>query len=207
MSDALIRQAADYYTDKLRVHGPTHRGVDWNSIESQRRRFMQLLRIGEGDARLDVNDYGCGYGALVDELVADGRPFSYFGYDVAAAMIDAARSLHPDRPPTVEFSADRAALAPRSYTVASGIFNVKMDTPDAEWWAYMCRGLEDIAAVSSKGFAFNCLTSYSDSDRMRPNLFYPAPEAVFSHCARTFSRSVALLHDYGLFEFTVLVRL
>jgi hypothetical protein len=28
----------------------------------------------------------------------------------------------------------------------------------------------------------------------------------FDHCKRNFSRQVALLHDYGLWEFTILVR-
>jgi hypothetical protein len=41
---------------------------------------------------------------------------------------------------------------------------------------------------------------------MRPDLYYADPRAIFDHCKRTFSRWVALLHDYGLYEFTILVR-
>jgi len=29
---------------------------------------------------------------------------------------------------------------------------------------------------------------------------------LFDYCKRTYSRDVALLHDYGLYEFTILVR-
>jgi hypothetical protein len=29
---------------------------------------------------------------------------------------------------------------------------------------------------------------------------------IFDICKRKFSRNVALLHDYGLYEFTILVR-
>ena len=41
---------------------------------------------------------------------------------------------------------------------------------------------------------------------MRPDLYYPDPGAVFDRCMRRYSRHVALLHDYGLYEFTILVR-
>ena len=43
-------------------------------------------------------------------------------------------------------------------------------------------------------------------DRMRDDLYYADPGFVFDHCKRRYSRHVALLHDYGLWEFTVLVR-
>jgi hypothetical protein len=63
-----------------------------------------------------------------------------------------------------------------------------------------------MAALSRRGFAFNMLTGYADADRMRPDLYYADPHAVFDRCRR-FSRRVALLHDYPLYEFTMLVRL
>jgi hypothetical protein len=57
-----------------------------------------------------------------------------------------------------------------------------------------------------KGFAFNALTSYSDPERMKNTLYYADPCRLFDLCKREFSRDVALLHDYGLYEFTILVR-
>jgi SAM-dependent methyltransferase len=206
MNDAFVSRAAVYYTGKLRQHGPTHRGADWNSVQSQELRFAQLLRVCEGEPRVAVNDYGCGYGALVDYLVAVGRPFEYGGYDASAEMVEAARARHAGTP-GCEFSSTRADLAPRAYTIASGIFNVKFETSRDAWWSYVSGVLDDIAAASVKGFAFNLLTSYSDPDRRRDDLFYAEPEAVFGHCMKRFSRGVALSHDYPLYEFTVLVRL
>ena len=61
------------------------------------------------------------------------------------------------------------------------------------------------ARVAS-GFAFNCLTSYSDAHKMRDYLYYADPCALFDLCKRRYSRYVALLHDYKLYEFTILVR-
>jgi hypothetical protein len=60
--------------------------------------------------------------------------------------------------------------------------------------------------LGKRGFAFNMLTSYSDADRMRSDLHYGDPCRFFDYCKRTYSKQVALLHDYGLYEFTVLVR-
>jgi hypothetical protein len=56
------------------------------------------------------------------------------------------------------------------------------------------------------GIAFNLLTSYSDPDRMRSTLHYGSPSRYFDFVATHCSRRVSLLHDYGLFEFTILVR-
>jgi hypothetical protein len=41
---------------------------------------------------------------------------------------------------------------------------------------------------------------------MRPDLFYADPAEVFEYCRKRYSRSVALLHDYPLYEFCILVR-
>ena len=206
MSETFAARAAAYYAEKLKAYGATHRGVDWNSVESQERRFAELMRICEGERSVSVNDFGCGYGALVDYLRRTGRPFEYCGYDAAPPMIDAARARLADTP-ACGFTCDRSSMTPRDYTVASGVFNVKLDASVAAWWGYVTQELDAMAAMSLRGFAFNMLTGYADQDRKRDDLFYPEPESVFRHCMSRFSHKVALSHDYPLYEFTVLVRL
>jgi len=66
--------------------------------------------------------------------------------------------------------------------------------------------LDVLDRTSRSGFAFNCLTSYSDADKMRDYFYYADPLELFDYCKRRYSRHVALLHDYGLYEFTILVR-
>jgi len=41
---------------------------------------------------------------------------------------------------------------------------------------------------------------------MREDLYYADPCFIFDYCKRNFSRNVALLHDYELYEFTIIVR-
>jgi SAM-dependent methyltransferase len=154
-----------------------------------------------------VNDYGCGYGALADYLEARYPDWSYCGLDVSPQMVAEARRLHPAAETKTRFLSDRAQMPRATYTVSSGIFNVKLEEPEAEWQNYVLATLEDLAVLSTSGFAFNVLTSCSDPACRRPDLFYADAIGLFEHCRARFSTRVALLHDYPLYEFTVLVRL
>jgi len=60
---------------------------------------------------------------------------------------------------------------------------------------------------SKRGFSFNMLTKYSDKEYMRDDLYYADPLFILDFCKRNFSKNVSLLHDYGLYEFTILVRM
>ena len=181
--------------------------MDWNSQESQELRFEQLLRVVDGAQRpFTLNDYGCGYGALVSHLTRRALDATYRGFDVSQAMLKHARREYEDAP-RVTFVADEDGLQPADYTVASGVFNVKLDVSEEDWREYVLRTLERIARLSTRGFAFNMLTSYSDADKMRPDLYYGEPAFFFDHVKRRYARNVALLHDYGLYEFTIIARL
>lgn len=194
-----------YYENKLSLHGVTAKGVDWNSAESQGRRFESLLTLLDRTRPFSINDYGCGYGALVQHLAESGLDFSYHGYDISSEMLGRGRELHAGRP-GVRFSGDPAELRPADYTVASGLFNVKLSAHEDEWTAYVLDTIADLAALSRRGFAFNLLTAYSDPERKRGDLYYADPSYFFQHCKESYSRWVALLHDYGLYEFTIVVR-
>ena len=206
MLDAsILGRVADYYSDKVRQHGETARGVDWNSTESQKTRFDRLLEIvPPGTPEYSILDYGCGYGAIIEALAERGQPFRYLGYDVSEEMIQRATRLHPGD--QCQFTTDEEELEPSDYVVASGVLNVRLETAKAEWQEYVLETLNELHRLSLKGFAFNALTSYSDPEHMRDDLYYADPSWLFDHCKRTYSGQVALLHDYGLYEFTILVR-
>ena len=44
-SSGVLAEVRNYYSGRLQEHGPTPRGVDWNSVESQVLRFDQLLKV------------------------------------------------------------------------------------------------------------------------------------------------------------------
>ena len=77
---------------------------------------------------------------------------------------------------------------------------------DADWLEYIHSVLDEMDRFSARGFAFNCLSTYSDADRRRGDLYYADPRDLFDRCMTRYARNVRLLHDYGLYEFTLLIR-
>jgi len=138
-------------------------------------------------------------------MLESGRSFRYRGFDISEEMVRVARQSHTACD-SCEFVSSEDALSPADYTVASGVFNVKLESPVDSWQEYVLGALDRLNDLSLKGFAFNVLTSYSDVEKMRRKLYYADPCFFFDYCKRRFSRDVALLHDYGLYEFTILVR-
>lgn len=205
MATELLREVAEYYSAKLGEYGVSPRGVDWNSEESQQLRFAQLSKIIQLEQGFSINDLGCGYGALFDYLSDHWRGFTYTGCDVSADMVWAAKErLGANFNARFYVGSESPEVA--DYGVASGIFNVRLGRSDSEWHEYLVATLDVLDRTSRSGFAFNCLTSWSDADRMQDYLYYADPAALFDLCKRRYSRHVALLHDYGLYEFTMLVR-
>jgi SAM-dependent methyltransferase len=201
----LLDEVAIYYSDKLSQHGETPQGVDWNGAESQTLRFEQLFKVITQGENFSLNDLGCGYGALYDYLAERFKNFTYTGIDISQGMIDAAIERYKNVP-RARFVLSGEPDALSDYSVASGIFNVRQGRSDGEWLAYVEETLDSLDRTSRSGFAFNCLTSYSDADKMRDYLYYADPCALFDLCKKRYSRNVALLHDYNLYEFTILVR-
>lgn len=201
----ILTEVAEYYSSKLNQHGETPRGVDWNGEESQTLRFEQLCKIIDTSTQFSINDLGCGYGALYDVLSLRYDSVHYSGFDVSESMIRVALQRYTDRN-HVRFVLSSKPDQIADYGVASGIFNVRLGRLDDEWMSYLEATLDVLFRTSRLGFSFNCLTSYSDADKMRDYLYYADPCALFDLCKCRYSKNVALLHDYGLYEFTILVR-
>lgn len=202
---SILSDVADYYSEKLALHGETPKGVDWNGEGSQMLRFEQLCKLVDDHDQFSLNDLGCGYGALHDYLGSRFSGFFYSGFDVSESMIRSAQ-LRYQGAGNARFVLSSEPHDVADYGVASGIFNVRLGRSEAEWRQHVEATLDILDRTSRIGFSFNCLTSYSDAEKMRDDLFYADPCAVFDLCKRRYSRNVALLHDYGLYEFTILVR-
>ena len=205
--DKALKTYKDYFNEKIETHGATPKGTDYNGLEAQVVRFEQLIKIIDPSVLFTLIDYGCGYGALFDFLQTKGWQFQYYGFDMLEKMVVAGREAHKDFP-NVHFQHTEADLAPADYLIAGSIFNNKFEAKDDEWTEMVFATLRKMNKLCGKGFSFNILTKYSDADRMalRPDLYFAEPLFFFDFCKRNFSRNVALLHDYGLYDFTILVR-
>jgi SAM-dependent methyltransferase len=192
------------YTSGLERFGAEPRSVGWNDEASQRLRFAKLaqLLVPAPSRPITVNDIGCGYGSLfgfLDEL--DGVELAgYHGYDISAPMLERARQATDARAELVQSGVPTRVA---DYSFASGPFNVKGGCDDGAWEAHVIDIVRAMARTSRIGFAFNLLTSYVDF--RQENLFYADPGTFFAYCKREISPRVALLHDYPLYEWTMLV--
>lgn len=205
-SNADVQRAiAHYYTSKIEAHGATPQGVDWKDRDSQRLRHSQFLRLLREDRNASIADVGCGYGDFFSFLREQGFTGTYTGYDLAETMIEFAHKLHGtgnDRTWVI----GSMPQASTSYVVASGIFNVKQNLPTTVWENYIDETIDQMATMAERGFGFNILSIHSDPERRRDDLFYADPAVYLDRIANRYGRSIALLQDYGLFEFTILVR-
>lgn len=204
--DQIKAEVEAYYTEKVKKHGTSHWGVDWNSTESQECRFTQLAKVLPHNEVFSLIDYGCGYGALYPWLKrASFRCKHYLGFDLSPEMIAEAEKKYGKKKDLEWVTKLKGQQT--DYIISSGIFNVKMKHEEEDWKQYIINTLRDFRSRALKGFSFNILTSYSDEEFQRDYLYYADPLFFFDFCKRNFSQNVALLHDYDLYEFTILVKL
>jgi len=195
----------NYFIEKLETHGTTHRGVDYNSVESQEARFFQLTKVIDASKKYSLLDFGSGYGGMYDYLLRLGHQLHYVGYDIAEPMVAKGREVHFNNP-DCWFTSDIAEVPLVDYAVVSGTFNMKLDADNEAWTKIVIDCLHKMDDHATQGMAFNMLTKYSDADKMRPDLYYADPLFFFDYCKRNFAKNVALLHDYRLYDFTMIVR-
>ena len=205
--DDARKKYREYFNEKIEVYGATPNGADDNGQEAQYIRFEQLIKVIDPITPFTLIDYGCGYGALFDFLQAKGWRFEYYGYDMLEKMVKTGREAHQNFS-NAHFQPLETELVPADYLIAGSIFNNKFEAEVDEWTGTILETLQKMNGLCNKGFSFNILTKYSDADRMalRPDLYFADPLFFFDHCKRNFSKNVALLHDYGLYDFTILVR-
>ena len=204
----IITESAKYFSSKVTQFGDSPQGVDWNSTEAQEIRLKQVMKVLEFETNFSLNDLGCGSGKLIEMLhTSFPSVFKYVGSDISKEMIDLAISKYSTNE-YVNFIHldDINDLTVCDFTLASGIFNMKQNISKIDWETYIINTLKIMNLKSHRGFSFNMLTSYSDKEKMRSDLYYGDPCFFFDFCKKNFSKNVSLLHDYGLYDFTIIVR-
>jgi SAM-dependent methyltransferase len=196
----------NYYSAKVARHGPTPLGVDWPNAISQQLRFVQLLKLCDFSAPFSLSDFGCGYGALLEFLDVRhrGAPIAYHGIDISSSMVDTARGCW-SKNPHATFVVGARCTRETDYALASGVFNVRLGHPVAVWESYVAEILADLNGSSRIGFAVNFMLPH-DERPTEDELYRTAPERWIEFCRQQLGRNVETVRDYGLREFTLLVR-
>lgn len=197
---------SQYYSEKIISFGSTPKGVDWNDKKSQEQRFVQLMKVVENKNNLaSIVDIGCGYGALYEFLKKENVHCRYSGIDLSKEMIEVAKAKFKEDSNAI-FLNTHVPNFTSDYAIASGIFNVKMDLPSKVWLDHVKDTLEIIDKSSSLGFSVNFLSSKNDKEKIKKYLFYANPDDVYNLCYSRYSKNVEIIENYGLYEFTIIVR-
>ncbi len=196
-----------YYSAKVVKFGATPLGVDWTCQPTQELRFVQLLKLCDFNSAFSLNDLGCGYGALVAYLNRRHPDFAhdYLGVDLSDAMLRRARRLWRGRD-NVRFARGHNSPRQADYSVASGIFNVQLDQPTDRWEKFVARTLEDLNRTSKRGFSVNFVKAPSNGAPGREGVYSTEPERWATYCAAQFRATTEVIEDYGLREFTLIIR-
>lgn len=120
-------------------------------------------------------------------------------------MIAAARKRWADRTAT-RFRVARRTTRTAEYSIANGVFNVKLDASREDWEALVAQSLRDMRAISSRGFAVNFLHPATAAFPHPPQLYGCDPSRWKAFCRNSLGARVRVIDDYGLPEYTLLVR-
>jgi len=192
------------YSDNVKTFGIDSRSVGWNTPESQYLRFEKLLKIIKVKKdSFTINELGCGYGELYKFLEKGDFNLSQFnGYDISKPMLDKCQE-YIGKTSKLQLHNKSKLKTVADYTITSGIFNTPFDNNIYEWEVYIENTIKNMYDFSNKGIAFNFLTTFVDY--RNDNLFYQDPSIILKFCLENFGKNASILHDYELYEFTVLV--
>ena len=204
--DDTLDKISNLYSGNLSEHGDHSKAVGWPTPDSQELRFEKLTQvIPETDSPFSVNDYGCGYGAHLEYLLQKKYSVSgYNGYDLSEEMLSKSKERLKDFKGDLKLINSSKISTPADFTFVSGTFNVRFESTYDDWRKFIEETLHMINDTSNLGFSFNLLSKYVDWEE--PHLFYGDPCYWLDYCKKNFSKQVSLIHDYPLFEWTILVK-
>lgn len=198
-----LTEVALHYNSKVQAFGATALGLDWPSLSAVHDRLFALLESADLHEGSSLNDLGCGWGAaihVVDHLYPDGK-IDYVGIDVAPEMIDVARARCGARPRTCFLVGSRCSRV-ADFSIASGIFNVKLGASREAWERHVRATIENLHAHSICGFAFNLMLP-TTATRCVPQLYCTHPEPWVQFCEALSGRRVTVRQVRDLAEFTL----
>lgn len=207
-SETMLKVVNTAYRRRFIEYGSQPKGVYWSNAENVRQRFDILCRIFDPDdiaiGESSINDLGCGYGALYDHLM--GHPIirggAYHGYDICEDLLDACIKRIKD--PRAHFHHSMRADKTCDYSFVSGTFNLNINADDNQWLAYVFASLQDLWEKTDKGMAFNML--HINAKTTPDGLYYADPLVFEGFCRTHLSDNIEVIEDYGLPDFTVLIR-
>jgi SAM-dependent methyltransferase len=192
-----------HYSGLLEEYGLESRSLDWPTVEVQERNFRAVAQAFAHERdEFSVYEIGCGLGDMATFLQRHYPRARYAGCDINENLVRRALLAHPGLEVEVRDILESPPCE-SDYVVASGIFNLHMSVPEAQWQEFIFAMLRVMFGSARRGVAANFHTSYVDW--RKTNDYYQDPCAAFDFAKRELSRFVELRHAYYPWEFAMIV--
>lgn len=199
------RTIIEYYENCLASHGPNHKGVNWPNQADAETRYRVMLDIKRFDItnrsnHFSVIDYGCGVGGMLEHIKNfEYNSVVYYGFDESKKML----SFCSGKYGSAYFDPKTVFESRRDYVLMNGLFTVKASLTFPRMWDLMTCELHNSWQHSSKGIAFNVMST--NVDYRRKDLFHCPIDMLSEWICKNLSRNFIIRNDYGLYEYTVYV--
>ena len=205
---SIQRYIADACEGDLARHGDSYLGAGYTKspAEAEQRYALMLGVIRETDEPIELLDFGCGVGHLLDHLDASPthRHVRYTGLDLSARYLAAARSRHPQATfVQMDVLDSDEHLAMFDYVVMNGVFNFRGAVAEPAMRDYWQRLTSVVFRHCRRGVAFNVMSQLVDWQR--DELFHLPFDAMADFVGRSLSPHFVVRHDYGAREYTTFV--
>lgn len=203
MNEKIIVNLQRIYGEAFAKHGATPMGTYQNNTETQYLRYERLIKnIKEYVHGDTIHDVGAGVCDLHKYLLANKIDHEYSGTEIVQEMIEYSLREYPD---IKLYNRDLLTVTNEmyDYTVLSGTLNLVNEIDKNVWKEYSYNIIRKMFAISSKGMAFNFLTTYNTFNK--DDLMYFNPCEMLDYCITNLSRFVLIDHNYPLYEATITV--
>jgi SAM-dependent methyltransferase len=191
-----------YYNDLLDLHVDESHAVGWSNAESQASKFYEVTQIFAHEKHpFSVYDVGCGLGHL-HEFLAKTNPLArYYGCDINPKMVERAHQRNAN----LEVECRDILLSPPQerydYVVASGTFNLRMNSSKAAWKHYVQQILAALYGITGRGMAIDFLSTFAQSEE--PNEYHEDPSEILTFVQRNLSPLAEIRHSVSPGHFAV----
>jgi hypothetical protein len=202
----ILNDVMSHYKKIFREYGHSAQGANWRDKDGQFLRFKVILDIikRKNIENKTLADMGCGSGSFLDFCLKEKIKLkSYIGYDILNEPIENIKKNTAFDYFEKELIVSAVPIKNSDYFIASGLFNVKLESCDDVWKRYIFSLLDAMYEKSNIGVCFNLFTDVVDW--RCDDLFYGSSEEFKAHFQKYSPKNIIVSQNYGLFEWTMYI--